>query len=143
MSAKTEDKSLIEDVLDRFHKSASDADAETYFDLFATDGYFMGTDANERWSVSEFREYAMPFFRQQGKGWTYRPIQRHVCLSNEKNVAWFDEILQNDRFGTARSSGVLIQENQSWKVAQYHLTIPVPNDLMDTVVQLIRENKDP
>jgi hypothetical protein len=85
----------------------------------------------------------MPFFRQQGKGWTYRPIQRHVCLSNEKNEAWFDEILQNDRFGTARSSGVLIQENQSWKVAQYHLTIPVPNDLMDTVVQLIRENKDP
>jgi hypothetical protein len=86
----------------------------------------------------------MPLFRQ-GKGWTYRPVQRHVYLSDDINggVAWFDEILQNDRFGTARSSGVLIQENQIWKVAQYHLTIPVPNSLMDNVVQLIRENKDP
>jgi hypothetical protein len=43
MSAPTEVKSLIEDVLDRFHKAASEADAETYFDLFATNGYFIGT----------------------------------------------------------------------------------------------------
>ena len=128
----------VEQTLDLFHKSASQADAEIYFGLFAANGHFIGTDATERWTVAEFRKYAMPHFNK-GQGWTYRPRERHVDYSPDKSVAWFDEILDNDRFGITRSSGVVIREEQRWKIVQYHLTVPVPNDLMDRVVQMIRD----
>jgi hypothetical protein len=38
-----------------------------------------------------------------------------------------------------RSTGVLIREDGAWKIAQYHLTIPIPNDLANRVVKMIRE----
>ena len=47
-------------VLDAFHEAASQADEELYFSFFAPEGVFMGTDASERWTVPEFREFAHP-----------------------------------------------------------------------------------
>jgi len=131
----------VDQMLDAYHLAASKADADTYFGFFAKDAYFIGTDAHERWTFEEFRKYAMPFM-SQGQGWTYRPKKRHVSYSSDKQVAWFDEILENDRFGVTRSSGVVVREKDNqWKVAQYHLTVPVPNDLMDRVVAMIRADE--
>lgn len=124
--------------LDRFHHAASEADGETYFGLFAEDGVFLGTDATERWTVEEFRAYAMPYF-SQGRGWTYTPVERHVTISDDASVAWFDERLENEGLGETRGSGVLVRRGGTWKVAQYNLTIPVPNELASEVVRLIRE----
>jgi hypothetical protein len=141
----------VEQTLDAFHKAASEADGKTYFGLFVSSNaaYFIGTDATERWSVEEFRKYAAPHFAR-GQGWTYRPRNRHVYHSTDGSVAWFNEMLDNDRFGTARGSGVLVVEEDNneeqtekrrkWKVAQYHLTVPIPNALMDKVVEMIRDN---
>ena len=139
----------VEEMLDGYHLAASRADAETYFGYFAKDAYFIGTDATERWTVEEFRKYAIPFM-SKGQGWTYRPKKRFVNYyynsndkqqkQNQQQIAWFDEILENDRFGVTRSSGVVIRENNRWKIAQYHLTVPIPNGVMDQVVAIIREN---
>jgi hypothetical protein len=117
----------VEQTLDAFHRAASIAESATYFGLFASNGYFIGTDVTERWTVDAFRQYAMPYF-SKGQGWTYRPVSRHVTYAPDGKVAWFDEILDNDRFGVTRSSGVVVQENQNWKIAQFHLTVPIPND---------------
>jgi hypothetical protein len=127
----------VAETLDHFHQAASKADAATYFDLFAPEGVFIGTDATERWTVEEFKKYAMPHF-SKGKGWTYVPKSRHIDLAPGGDVAWFDEILESKSYGTCRGSGVLRRINNQWKISQYHLTIPVPNELAESVVKMIR-----
>ena len=126
-------------VLDQFHDAASRADENEYFGLFAEDGVFLGTDASERWSKEQFRAYAKPYFAQ-GRGWTYlpRPNGRFVTISKDGTVAWFDEILDNAKFGECRGSGVLVLGDKGWKIAQYNLTVPVPNDLMPKVAEMIK-----
>lgn len=139
-SAQDQALSLAMEVLDDFHKAASEANAERYFGHFAEDAIFLGTDITERWTVEEFREYAMPVFNE-GRGWTYIPKVRHSYLSRDGQTAWFDEILVNERFGDTRGSGVLVLEDGVWKVAQYHLTLPVPNDLLMDIVGMIEAQK--
>jgi len=127
----------VESVLDDFHRAASQADGDTYFGLFADEGVFLGTDATERWTVEEFRAYARPHF-DRGRGWTYTPLERHVSIAEDGGTAWFDERLHNDGLGETRGSGVLVRREAGWKVAQYNLTIPVPNELAADVVERIR-----
>ena len=126
-------------VLDAMHAAASKADGEAYIATFTPDGRFIGTDATERWSLPEFRAYAMPYF-SQGRGWTYRPSARVVTIApiDCRCVAWFDEVLDNDAYGTTRGSGVLRLTEDGWKIEQYVLSLPVPNDKADAVVALIR-----
>ena len=128
----------VESTLDDFHRAASEADGDAYFDLFAAEGVFLGTDATERWTVDEFRAYAKPHF-DRGRGWTYTPLERHVSISDGGDTAWFDERLHNDGLGATRGSGVLVRRDGVWKVVQYNLTIPVPNELAVEVVERIRE----
>jgi len=124
--------------LDDFHDAASRADEQRYFAHFAPEGVFLGTDRSERWDVSAFRAYAHPYFAK-GKGWTYRATARHVQLSPDGNVAWFDEVLDNASYGPCRGTGVLRKVDGAWRIAQYNLTIPIPNDLAKTVVEMIRK----
>lgn len=128
----------VEAVLDSFHDAASKADGKRYFSLLAPDAIYIGTDATERWTVEQFRAFAEPYFGS-GRGWTYLPSSRHVTLGPDGSTAWFDEILENASYGTTRGTGVLTREAGDWKIAQYHLTIPVPNDLADALVNMIRE----
>ena len=129
----------VEHTLDAMHAAASRADGEAYFATFTADGRFIGTDATERWSLPEFRAYAMPYF-SQGKGWTYRPSQRVVTIApiDCRCVAWFDEVLDNDAYGTTRGSGVLRLTDDGWKIEQYVLSFAVPNDKARAVVGVIK-----
>jgi uncharacterized protein (TIGR02246 family) len=126
-------------MLDRFHLAASKADGEAYFALFAPEGVFIGTDAEERWTVEAFKAYAEPYF-SKGKGWTYVPRagRRNVGLSPDGSVAWFDEILYHAKYGVCRGTGAARLVDGRWRVTQYHLTIPVPNQLAERVVGMIK-----
>jgi hypothetical protein len=126
--ANAADQVAIADVLDQFHAAASRADGSAYFALFAPGGVFIGTDAGERWSLSEFRAYAEPFF-SKGQGWTYAPRSRTVVLGPDGRTAWFDELLDSQNYGTSRGTGVLVRRPEGWRIAQYALTFPIPNDL--------------
>jgi SnoaL-like domain len=128
----------ISQVLDRLHASAAKADGDAYFDLFAKDAVFIGTDASERWTIEAFRAYAQPLFAQ-GKGWTYKPRLRHVTLAQVPCgcMAWFDEILDNTHYGTSRGTGVLALTPAGWKIEQYALTFPIPNDMAVDVTSKI------
>ncbi|WOX05759.1 nuclear transport factor 2 family protein [Microbulbifer pacificus] len=121
--------------LDDFHKAAANADFDAYFDLFSKDGVFIGTDASERWTVDTFKEFVKPYF-SQGKGWTYVPRDRTIVVHGD--VAWFDELLDNEAYGECRGSGVLVRENGEWKIAQYNLHFPIPNDLAKQITQMIK-----
>jgi hypothetical protein len=129
-------------VLDRFHTAAAKADFAGYFALFAPEGVFLGTDAAERWTVSEFKAFAKPYF-DRGRGWTYTVKTRHVFFSPDGTHAIFDEHLDNASYGACRGSGVLRRSGDEWRIVQYHLTIPIPNDLAGPVVKLIRAAKRP
>lgn len=127
------------DTLDRFHRAASEADGATYFELFAADGVFIGTAPGERWDVAAFRAYAGPYF-DEGRGWTYTPRagERHVGISDDGRTAWFDEVLDNAKYGECRGTGVLRREEAGWRVVRYHLVIPIPNEIAPDVVEMIR-----
>lgn len=133
------DTAAVAAVLDSLHHEASAANEAAYFGLFAPDGVFIGTDATERWTVDAFRAYAHPFF-SQGRGWTYVPRAgtRHIAFDPSGSIAWFDELLDNEHYGETRGTGVLRRIDGAWKIEQYHLTIPVPNALADSVVRMIR-----
>ena len=128
----------IDEVLDAFHDSASRADGALYFSLFAEDAVFIGTDATERWSVEEFRAFAEPYF-SKGHGWTYTKTERHIDLAVSDKTAWFDEMLWNEKYGTCRGTGVLVLTEKGWRIAQYHLTFPIPNELSAEITSRIKE----
>jgi hypothetical protein len=124
-------------VVDEWHRAASTANEEHYFGAMAPEFVFLGTDATERWDVAAFRAYAHPHFAS-GKGWTFVPRERHVIFSPDGNVAWFDEKLDNAKYGECRGSGVLRRDRGTWKLAHYNLTMPVPNELALSVADMIR-----
>lgn len=131
-------------VVDRLHELATAADGPAYFDLFTPDARFVGTDATERWSVEQFRAYAMPYF-SQGRGWTYHPRERVVTVLDIpcQCIASFDELLDNDAYGVTRGSGVLVRTDGGWKIQQYVLSYAVPNDVAKDVTALIRAHPAP
>lgn len=116
-------------VLDSFHQAAAQANSDKYFSLLSDDAVFIGTDAKERWSKAQFVSFAKPYF-SNGKGWTYLPRDRHITFSHDGQVAWFDELLDNKKYGECRGTGVLVKSGESWLISQYHLTIPLPNELV-------------
>jgi len=125
-------------VLDDWHKAAADADEQRYFGYAAPEFVFLGTDASERWDLASFRAFAHPYFAK-GKAWTFVPHDRHIQASPREDIAWFDEKLDSASYGECRGSGVLRHTPDGWKIAHYNLTIPIPNDLAKTVVQMIRD----
>ena len=52
-------------------------------------------------------------------------------------VAWFDEALDTPNLGPARGSGVLVRTAETWKIAHYDLSVPIPNELMKEVKERI------
>lgn len=130
----------VDSLLTTMHAAAAEADLTEYMGCFAPDAIFLGTDAKERWNMSEFERYCRYYF-EQGKGWTYTllPGRRSVFLNQDADSAWFDELLEHEKYGVCRGTGAARRVAGKWQIVQYHLTIPVPNELAPRVVQMIRE----
>ncbi len=127
----------ISSVLDALHEAASEADFDRYFNLYAEDAVFLGTDSWERWPRPEFMEYTRARF-DTGTGWTYHKLERNIVVGPGGTTAWFDERLHNEGLGETRGTGVLVREASDWKIAQYNLTIPIPNEIARDVAERIR-----
>jgi hypothetical protein len=128
------DQGGISRELDDFHDAAARADEERYFAHFAADGVFLGTDAAERWDLAAFRAYAHPHFAR-GKAWSFRGHGRRIAARGD--VAWFEEDLETQNLGPARGSGVLVRSGSRWLIAQYVLSIPIPNQRFREVRELL------
>lgn len=133
-------KQQVANTLDLFHLAAKKADGKQYFSLFTKNGQFIGTDPDEIWDVEAFKNYAMPYFNQ-GKGWEYKPLKREIHFSSKQDTAWFVESLHNDKYGQCRGSGVLELIDGQWKIAQYNLSIPIPNALSQKITAEIKQFK--
>ncbi|WP_394973980.1 nuclear transport factor 2 family protein [uncultured Croceitalea sp.] len=132
------DKETINSVLDAWHNAAAEADFDAYFDKMTQNGVFLGTDATENWQNQEFRNYSKPFF-DGGKAWSFSAVERNIYLNEEKNFAWFDELLDT-QMELCRGSGVLQKVNGEWKIAHYVLSIAVPNENVSALVALKKDS---
>ena len=126
-------------VLDKLHQAATRADWDTYFSLYLPEAVFIGTDATEHWSMSEFEGYARPT-----DGWEYTVKNRvfvSVKTQNNDRVLMFDELLDSASYGHSRGTGTLIKTDSGWKIAQYHLSFPIPNEIAKEITARIKSEK--
>lgn len=127
-------KKNISKVLDDLNTFAATADYKNYFDLYAEESTFIGTDATEVWNKKEFMVWAKPFF-DRGKAWNFTSLKRNITFSKDGTYAWFDEVLDT-QMKICRGSGVLEKIGGKWKIRQYVLSTTVPNEVIDEVVKI-------
>jgi hypothetical protein len=128
------DKKKINTVLDSWHKAAANAEFDNYFSYMTSNGVFIGTDATENWQLNAFKTFSKPYF-DKGKAWNFTSLRRNIYFDKSQNTAWFDELLDT-QMKICRGSGVLIKEGKNWKIAQYVLSMTIPNDHTDEVVKI-------
>ncbi len=127
----------VDEVMDAWHKAASEADADRYLGYMAADSVFLGTDPGERWSKTEFTAYVQHYFNDLGRGWTYLPSQRNVTYNSSQEIAWFDERLENAGYGVLRGTGILQLLPEGWRILHYSMTFAVPNTKVKEMVSLL------
>ena len=141
LSSRAEPDVSVAETLDAFHAAAAVADLDAYLSLTTEEVVFLGTDGSERWQGQAFRDFVQSNF-EVGRGWVYTPVSRNVILSPDGNTAWFDEALRHKSLGRCRGSGVMVKSAGGWRVAQYNLSVPVPNEMVEQVVAEIAEIDD-
>jgi ketosteroid isomerase-like protein len=134
--------SLIGAMLDDFHAAAARADETAYFAHFTDQAVFLGTDATERWTKDQFLSYAHPRFAS-GTAWSFRALERHIDVDPDGRIAWFDESLTTGRLGPARGTGVVVKQGGRWRIAQYSLSITIPNESFPGVKELLEKKNPP
>lgn len=147
LSAQTLPKSAIREataavaaVLDDWHQAAAQSEEERYFSHMAPEAVFVGIDEQERWSKSDFKKWAHQGFVAR-QIWDFKSSQRNITIAPSGGMAWFDELLDTSSMGTARGSGVLVQEGQTWLITQYCLSLPIPRQSFAEVLQVIQAQK--
>ncbi len=133
---KAVEKERINKVLNQWHKSASEADFDAYFDAMSTTSVFIGTDASENWNNTAFKKFSKPYF-DRGKAWSFKTIERTIYLNDEGDFAWFDELLDT-HMGICRGSGVLKKDTE-WKIEHYVLSLTIPNEVIDEVKKITKK----
>ena len=133
----TKTKKLIYETIDAWHEAAANADFDSYFNLMTEDAVFIGTDATENWQLEKFKEFSKPYF-DKGKAWSFTSLERNIYLNSNKNLAWFDEILDT-QMGLCRGSGVVVLTENGWKIKHYVLSITIPNPKVKNVVNIKKD----
>lgn len=137
LHAQSDVEKEINQLLDAWHQAAANADFDSYFGSMAADGVFVGTDATEHWGRKEFMAFSKPYF-DKGKAWDFKPLERHVFISPDGRVAWFDELLDT-WMQLCRGSGVVVLEEGRWRIAHYVLSLAIPNESVSEVIELKKE----
>ena len=128
------EKEKINSILNNWHKAAAEAKFDNYFNLLSDESIYIGTDATENWNKKEFQNFAKPYF-DRGKAWNFKTIERNIYFSKNQKMIWFDELLDT-QMKICRGSGIMILENNQWKIKHYVLSMTIPNDNVDEVVKI-------
>jgi len=121
--------------IDNWHRAAGSADGSTFFGSMSENSIYIGTDATERWTKTEFITFAKPYF-DRGKAWDFKPYDRDLHVTNDGQHAWFSELLTT-WMGVCRGSGIMTKTSGGWKIDQYHLSVTVPNDAIKDFITLV------
>ncbi len=125
----------IDSMINQWHHAAAVADEETFFGSMTADGIYIGTDATERWLRDDLAGWSKKYF--DGKAaWNFTPLSRNIRMAPGGQLAWFDELLDT-WMGTCRSTGIVVWQENAWKIIHYHLSVAVPNEKIDAYKALI------
>lgn len=139
LNAKNAIKKEVNIVLNDWHLAATEANFENYFTKMDSISVFIGTDASENWTKKEFSAFSKPYF-DKGKAWDFKTLERNIYVNTSGDFVWFDELL-NTWMGTCRGSGVLEKTKNGWKIKQYVLSVAIPNDDVQKVIEA-KKNSD-
>lgn len=127
-------------VLNNWHKAAANAKFTKYFNAMDTPSIFIGTDASENWTKEDFQKFCKPYF-DKGKAWSFTPLERNIYTNTRQDVVWFDELLDT-WMGTCRGSGVLEKKDGIWKIKHYVLSVAIPNEDIQKVIEAKKEKDE-
>ncbi len=133
IAQKKDEKTIIGNLINSWHKAAADADFEVYFSYMSDDAIFIGTDPTENWNTEAFKNFSKPYF-DKGKAWSFTPLERNIFFSKNQKIAWFDELLDT-QMKICRGSGVLEKIKGEWKIKHYVLSIAIPNEYTTEIVK--------
>lgn len=125
----------LDSLINQWHHAAAVADEDAFFGFMPKDGIYIGTDATERWLRDELREWSAEYFSRES-AWDFKPVSRSIDVDASGISASFDELLDT-WMGVCRSTGMLEKRDGQWKLVYYHLSIAVPNDVLDGYRALI------
>ncbi|MEZ5084342.1 MAG: nuclear transport factor 2 family protein [Bacteroidales bacterium] len=125
----------IDNFLTSWHEAAALGNQASYFEMIDESGIYIGTDSTEIWTKQEFYDWSTPHF-SAGKTWNFKANSRNIYISDDKQMAWFDELINFSK-GTLRGSGILIKRQKDWKILHYVLSLPVPNEKFEEVMEVI------
>ncbi len=131
-------KKEVNTLLVNWHKAASDANFKEYFRVLDSTTVYIGTAAEEIWTKEQFANFSKPYF-DKGKAWSFTTLERNIYMSESANIVWFDELIDT-WMGTCRGSGVLEKKEDSWKIKQYVLSVVIPNDDIQAVIDIKKKN---
>ncbi|MBC3935747.1 nuclear transport factor 2 family protein [Undibacterium rugosum] len=132
--------SQLQEEVNRFLNEWHDDAAHSrlsYFDKMTPDAVYIGTDKTERWTLDEFKTWAKPHFARPS-AWAFKVNQRHLQMTEDQSVIWFDEQLTT-AMGLCQASGVIRNTPQGLKIAHYQLSLAVPNELVDYLGKAVRQ----
>lgn len=129
------DHTEIHQFLNSWHQAAAKADAKTFFGSMGDSSIYIGTDATERWSKTEFISFAKPYF-DRGTAWDFKPYDRDIHVTSDGKHVWFSELLTT-WMGICRGSGMMVKTRDGWKIEQYHLSVTVPNEIIRDFISLV------
>ena len=121
-------------LIDAWHKDATLANFDGYFDKTSKDFIFLGTAPGEKWTKEEFKVYCKPYFDKK-QTWRFTPSQRTWHFSPNQKVAWFDESLETWMLD-CRGSGVCVKTKKGWKLSYYNLTVLIENEKIKPFIEL-------
>ena len=131
-------KKEVNTLLVNWHKAASDANFKEYFRVLDSTTVYIGTAAEEIWTKEQFANFSKPYF-DKGKAWSFTTLERNIYMSESAKIVWFDELIDT-WMGTCRGSGVLEKKEDSWKIKQYVLSVVIPNDDIQAVIDIKKKN---
>lgn len=131
-------KENVTEVLDNWHKAATEANYRDYFGKMDSISVFIGTDASENWTKKKFAAFCKPYF-DKGKAWDFKTLERNIYTNKTGDFVWFDELLDT-WMGTCRGSGVLEKVHNNWKIKHYVLSVTIPNDDIKPVINVKKKN---
>ncbi|HEY0908425.1 MAG TPA: nuclear transport factor 2 family protein [Candidatus Paceibacterota bacterium] len=110
-------------------QAAASKDVPLLLESFTSDGIFVGTDDTEYWSIG-----ALADTLAKSNGWRMSSIDLKIKkVGDHPGVAFFHETLNHEDYGPMRGSGTLVKcPGGEWRIAQYALSVSVPNAALDS-----------
>lgn len=118
--------------IDNWHKAAAVADEDTFFGSMTENCIYIGTDKTERWKRDELKKWSEKYFQRES-AWSFKPYDRDLHILND--IVWFSELLDT-WMGVCRGSGILRKTKEGWKLEQYHLSVTIDNDKIESFLKL-------